>query len=286
MDADEFLDEALSSGLAPSNFREIYLEFREFQNLAIATLNEFAKVCKTNEIPYVLAYGSLLGAVRDGGQIPWDYDVDVFVPFEERQRLVDALNHDLNANYYFYCPEINPKCRHEFIRIAPKGYRTEELHVDVFYLTGAPDDIEETKRLAKEIARLAKIRYFKLVDARYASYGRLKVYFYLIAQKLLYIFNSAQRNQDKFLELCNMYATQTSQNNITADTFSKDYLFDSQGIWDMIEITTRDGIYKISSQYNEALTHVYGDYLKVPPLEARIKEVVRHYDRLTKFAKI
>ena len=70
------------------------------------------------------------------------------------------------------------------------------MHVDVFYLTGAPDDIEETERLAKEIARLAKIRYFKLVDARYASYGRLKVYCYLIAQKLMYIFNSATRNQD------------------------------------------------------------------------------------------
>ena len=240
MDADEFLDEALSSGLAPSNFRDIYLEFREFQNLAIATLNEFAKVCETNEIPYVLAYGSLLGAVRDGGQIPWDYDVDVFVPFEERLRLVDALNHDLNAKYYFYCPEINPKCRHEFIRIAPKGYRTEELHVDVFYLTGAPDDIEETERLAKEIARLAKIRYFKLVDARYASYGRLKVYCYLIAQKLMYIFNSATRNQDKFLELCNMYAAQTSQNNITADTFSGKRLYNSQSIWDSVEIVTSE----------------------------------------------
>ena len=66
--------------ISAKQFREIYLEFHEFQT-SCATLNEFAKVCKTNEIPYVLAYG-YLGAVRDGGQIR-DYDVDVFVPFEE-----------------------------------------------------------------------------------------------------------------------------------------------------------------------------------------------------------
>ena len=129
MRADEFVQEAISSGVAPKNFQEIYSNFRNFQNLAIETLKKFHQVCLQNNITYVLAYGSLLGAIRDNGQIPWDYDVDVFVPFEERSCLVDALKRNLDNYYYFHCPEIDNTCRHEFIRIAPKGYQIGRAHV-------------------------------------------------------------------------------------------------------------------------------------------------------------
>ena len=48
---------------------------------------------------YQLAYGSLLGAIRDGGQITWDYDIDVFIPYEERGQLIEALNRDLKSEF-------------------------------------------------------------------------------------------------------------------------------------------------------------------------------------------
>ena len=84
MKAKQFIDEATSSGLVQENFQEVYVKFQRYQNLAIRTLQAFGQVCERNGIPYQLAWGSLLGAVRDGGQIPWDYDVDVFVPYKER----------------------------------------------------------------------------------------------------------------------------------------------------------------------------------------------------------
>jgi len=83
MKAQQFVDEVKISGLAQNNFSEVYNDFRHYQKLAIGTLQAFSRVCEQNGISYQLAWGSLLGAVRDGGQIPWDYDVDVFVPYQD-----------------------------------------------------------------------------------------------------------------------------------------------------------------------------------------------------------
>ena len=126
MNSQEFLKEVLNSEICPSNFEIIYKSFLKYQKAAIDTLNEFHRVCEENKIQYQLAYGSLLGAIRDNGQIPWDYDVDVFVPFEEKDRLITSLKRDLDDKYYFYCPEVDSKCRHFVMRLAPKKYRTPE----------------------------------------------------------------------------------------------------------------------------------------------------------------
>ena len=118
----EFLEEVLQSNMCPKNFAEIYKEFEHYQSLAIETLREFHRICEKNAITYQLADGSLLGAIRDGGQIPWDYDVDVFVPYEEKDKLIESLRQELSDKYYFYCPEVNKKCRHFMMRVTPKGY--------------------------------------------------------------------------------------------------------------------------------------------------------------------
>lgn len=285
MRADEFVREAMFSGVAPKNFQEIYSSFRNFQNLAIETLKKFHQVCIQNNITYVLAYGSLLGAIRDNGQIPWDYDVDVFVPFEERSCLVDTLMKNLDDDYYFYCPEIDNKCRHEFIRIAPKGYRTEEIHVDVFFLTGVPDDYKSIKSIAKEITRLTTIRYHKLVKPRYASYGRVRTYIRLFLMKAKYIFISNEKIHQEFLTICRKFNARESRYNITTDAFSWKRIYESKIIWDSCLVNTDIGEFYIPSKYDTVLGQTYGDYRKVPSIGNRINEVLNHYEKLRKFAR-
>ena len=77
MDSNQFYDEVVNSSLCPKDFDTIYREFRQFQEDTLETLREFHRVCEKNNVSYQLAFGSLLGAIRDNGQIPWDYDIDV-----------------------------------------------------------------------------------------------------------------------------------------------------------------------------------------------------------------
>ena len=87
MNAIEFVKEVKDSNICPKDFDKIYEEFKFYQKAALDTLDEFHRVCEKNNIPYFVQYGSLLGLIRDGGQIPWDYDVDVVVPYSEKANL-------------------------------------------------------------------------------------------------------------------------------------------------------------------------------------------------------
>ena len=183
MKANEFLDEVMQSDICPNNFKEIYNKFQIFQRDALDTLKEFHRVCEINKIPYQLSYGSLLGVIRDGGQIPWDYDIDVIVAYEDKNDLVCALNNDLGKEFYFYCPDNNPKCRHMIMRLAPVSYRTEALHVDVFFLTGTPVDKDERRVFINRIKEISDIRFNRLVNIFEESLGNPRIFASLLLKK-------------------------------------------------------------------------------------------------------
>jgi lipopolysaccharide cholinephosphotransferase len=83
-----------------NDFTIKFKRFNEFQIKAVETLFFFHNVCEKYEIPYYLAYGSLLGAIRDGGQIPWDYDVDVQVPVKYADKLIEVLQIECADKYH------------------------------------------------------------------------------------------------------------------------------------------------------------------------------------------
>ena len=138
--------------------------FKEYQSLMLNVLADFHRVCEKNKIQYFLAYGSLLGAIRDKGQIPWDYDIDTWVNFEDKERLFDALERDLSDDYYFVCRYYKKSAYHRMLRITPKGYSSEVMHVDVFWLSGASDNEKINKKQLKRLARIRKLSFYKYGD--------------------------------------------------------------------------------------------------------------------------
>ena len=281
MNATEFIMEVKASNLCPEEFEQKYDEFRMFQNKAIRTLLEFHRICESNQIPYFLAFGSLLGVVRDGGQIPWDYDIDVIVPFEFRLKLIEALKENLNSNYYFICPEVDRRCRHTIMRLAPKEFKSEALHVDVFFLVGSPEDANERKKYQKKIASIAKLRYGKFVNLKEESVGNPKRYFrLLIKRKIPSLFFSSKYLNDEYFRLCSLYSSFTSSICIEADNFANDHEYPKGILWDTMLLKTSYGEIRIPEKYKEFLEQIYGDYLKIPKLESRISEMMYNYHRI------
>lgn len=285
MTAEEFVREVNCSKIKPQEFEKIYEEFQGYQQKAIETLNEFHRVCELNGVSYQLAYGSLLGAIRDGGQIPWDYDIDVFVPYEERRKLIDALTRDLSSNFYFYCPETNSKCRHVMMRLAPNGFKSEVLHVDVFFLTGTPDDDEEKKQFCNEIKKVSQIRFYKLVKPFEEGKGHPKNIWKYIRGKLLYVGYSLKKAEETYVKLCEKYPAKKSAICVSADSFADWYEFPSNILWDTELIETRNGTFRIPKEYSKILKIEYGDYMSIPPIESRFHEMIVHYNRLKGFSR-
>ena len=280
MTSEEFLKEVLSSPLCPDNFEEIYKEFRKYQKITMDTLIEFHRVCEKSNIEYELAYGSLLGAIRDNGQIPWDYDIDVFVAFKDKERLIETLKKELDDKYYFYCPEVNQKCRHVIMRLAPKGYRSEALHVDVFYYVGTPNSVEERKLHIEQIKRTAHTRYCKLVNCKEEAGGNVKKYIRLMLDKMKYSMKKIEDLKNEYEKLCQMYPIDKSDYLVSADVFADWYEFPRILFEETELFHTVAGTFRIPKQYAELLTLVYKDYMNIPDLDTRIREVMTHFNYL------
>lgn len=66
------------------------IDSRQFQKIALDILIDFDRLCRENDIRYSLGYGTLLGAVRHGGYIPWDDDIDVIMLREEYEKFIQV----------------------------------------------------------------------------------------------------------------------------------------------------------------------------------------------------
>ena len=80
---------------------------REFQLFQLGILKEFIRLCEKNDLRYFAAYGTLLGAARHQGFIPWDDDIDLWMPAEDYVRFRDVCKAQLKPPYYLQSHETN-----------------------------------------------------------------------------------------------------------------------------------------------------------------------------------
>ena len=76
-------------------------ELRKLQLVQLDLLREVDRICRKHGIRYYISHGSLLGAVRHGGFIPWDDDLDVSMPYDEYLKFCEACKTDMNSEKYF-----------------------------------------------------------------------------------------------------------------------------------------------------------------------------------------
>ena len=132
----------------------------ECRRLQVSMLKEIDSFCRTNAISYFLAFGTLLGAIRHRGFIPWDDDVDIMMPRKDYEKFmilfpskgrIRFLTAQNTENYpYAFGKVIDTHT----IKIEPlrSKYQVIGLDVDVFPIDNYPEDFEETKRWCHSIS--------------------------------------------------------------------------------------------------------------------------------------
>lgn len=135
-------------------------DMRKVQLLLLDILVEFDRVCRKNGIDYWIEYGTLIGAARHGGFVPWDDDLDVSILNKDRKKLVKAMKKDLSAPFTFIDADSKEGRSRRWARILynkvtitrlvedPKGNmipRKENIWLDLFYL------INGTKPLSRKV---------------------------------------------------------------------------------------------------------------------------------------
>jgi len=107
--------------------------------LLLYMLTELDRVSSKHGLRYFLAYGTLIGAVRERGIIGWDVDVDVFVPVDDYDSLCARLSAELQQDLCLYSPASVPGYEYTFARIGFRGVDHKILHADLNPLGSGPD---------------------------------------------------------------------------------------------------------------------------------------------------
>lgn len=137
------------------------MDLQQIQRMELRILEDFADCCDRHQLRYYLAGGTLLGAVRHHGFIPWDDDIDVIMPRPDFEQFIETVYGGELGNYrlvddYHKNPDANPyaKLENPNVKVKEKIYKdSRNLWIDIFPMDGMPKEDGELDRHLKKIAK-------------------------------------------------------------------------------------------------------------------------------------
>lgn len=254
-------------------------DLRELQLLELDILIEVDNFCQKNNIKYFLGEGTLLGAVRHKGFIPWDDDIDILMLRDDFDKFIKTFGNEKYRVEYFntmkkwWLPFAKVRMLKETRFSTPQISKISKHtgpRIDVMPLDYVPKEYSKSQKLqGKKIKLLKSVLRNKVLPI--GKKIKLYSYFGMIFSKMLpykYIVKSLNKTLKRYSDMeCNYVCNFTGDYDIKKETFQKN-MFDSQKYvkFENIELP-------ISEYYDEMLTKIYGDYMKLPPIE---KRVVKH----------
>lgn len=241
------------------------LNLKERQALYLSILKDFHAYCEDNNIRYYLACGTLLGAVRHKGFIPWDDDIDVFVPrpdFVRLAHLYSSPQYELHTIYTDKSHQFNfgRLCYNKVYSMLGKR-RVFNFGIDVYVINGAPVEEDEKARLFHDvfvhISRKVKYNNFRDGLVRRGLWPFKSLDFSLMNKELF--------RAEKVFE---RYDYNTSENIWPyggGRLILKKELYGTP-----TKLEFEGGFYYVPEHYHEVLKLGYGDYMKLPPEKDRI----------------
>ncbi len=252
----------------------------ELKTVQLGILREVHDYCVKNGLTYYLWGGSLLGAIRHDGYIPWDDDIDIAMPRSDYERFFKGFNKD---GYGVYTCEINDRYIFPYGKVFDKRTLKEEncyykgiefcVDLDVFPI----DEIEDQGALKKDRKKrnklISKIDWSKYVFIKHDKFVKsaLKFCKYLTCCLLRGLnLLCTNRHSRKMTKKAKSFAGENNKYMLYADTNIKDAIIIERDWVDKQQLHKFENIEAyIPEGYSKLLTACFGDYMTPPPEEMR-----------------
>lgn len=253
---------------------------KEIKEILLDLLKTIKQICDENDLRYFLAGGTLLGAIRHKGFIPWDDDIDITMPREDLMKLVEifinrpADHFKLLSFYtdktYFNLHAKLVDTRTQKIYSGVQQLEDAGVNADIFPLDGLPKEEKEIKRFVRRLNFLQTMRWgaVKEVDQ---SNGKWLIAFPKRILRGLYKLIGYQYPINEIEKLVRRY-------EFDASDFVGEFVsvlgirakVSKKAFEEHVKVQFEDDFFNAPIGYHEYLTVLYGDYMQLPPVEKRV----------------
>ena len=252
----------------------------ELKTFQLEMLNKIAGYCDSNNLTYFLAYGTLLGAVRHKGYIPWDDDIDIIMPRRDYNLFLKQFNGKVpnlvvaapEMDLEYYAPYANVYDNRTLLieEIVSHGKLELGVKIDIFPLDFVPSD-EKTYDEMWRCSLSDKRRLFVKTKKLSFCHGmeRLK----LALRKIQYLFVSLKRIQKRHQELINdpKYKSDGPVTDVIVLPWGRRKVTMPQEYYFPVKKLSFEGYeFNVPNNYDKVLQTLYGDYMTFPPESERI----------------
>lgn len=251
---------------------------KQQKDILIEMLEYIDDICRKNNITYFISGGTLIGAVRHKGFIPWDDDLDIEMPFKDYKKFIKLMkeedkynvNSPYDDDYYYFFTKITDK-RTFLKEMNFKKIDTMGVFIDIFPIFNVPDAEKE---------RIEVIEKFRKMEKRYFRFYGFEKYYYdeklikRIIKSIIFfpqfiLKNNIKKTKNKMLN----YMEELSNKNTNYMGFlipPNDIVQPKEVYEDKTELEFEGKKVYAPIKYKEYLKNYYGDYMKLPPKEERV----------------
>ena len=256
------------------------IDTEELKKLQVDILDSFDAFCKKNSINYWLDYGTLLGAIRHKGFIPWDDDIDIAMLRKDYEKAAERFNEQSDGRYHFQTPSNDRATCYPFGKLTDTSTVLFEygetgietgVYIDVFVYDNSPEDTKATAGIFKMRDTLGRIRRLQLPMRK--ELGGMKRLAYQMGSAVLKLVPRGTVNRALDRNARRFEKTDTKKVSSFADPYDPTYFCVEKSVFqDLIEVEFEGKRYPAPRKYDYWLSVLYGNYMELPPIEKRVSQ--------------
>ena len=247
----------------------------EIKDLELGVMDYIHNLCEKENINYSLAYGTLLGAVRHKGYIPWDDDIDISLKRDEYDKLYQAVLRDNDPIYKVASWENDARYPYPFYRVYDARTVYENNYIENDIDLGICVDVFPFDYYAdvnKEMVKLdtyRRLSVYTLYGIHSKNAGLKNIVRYL----LVLVFRLTRvKTWNKKMNILSMQANDSDSIDYLMENKRTSTKFEKTLLDKVMDSPFEDRIYKIPEASHQVLSAIYGDdFMEIPPVEKRVK---------------